>query len=399
MIKMPAAVRRWIDVYAGARPAVQLGLLLAAGFALRALFAVVLLPQSGFRSDMADWADWARRLAEVGPGGYYGQDSAYFGTDYPPVYLYVLWGLAQTARILTSLTGAPDVTVGLLKVPFILADIGTAAALYGVGRQLGHHRAGLIAAALFLFNPAVLFDSTIWGQTDSVGVLFVVLSLYMLLRGETEWASALMVVAALVKYWFALFIPILVIVAIRRHLIGRSSDPAVEAHRDVLRIVTSLVAAFGTFAVLCWPFGLALYSFGDKSHSVWARFQAAGEAYSGITQNAFNMWMNPLADLIHTGRSGLTEGHVVDDTVAIFSLGGLAVTWQLIGNVLFLAAVALALLVVARRDDGPAVIFAALLIGVAFYVFPTRVHERYLYPALAFGAPLAVLGTGSVIDS
>ena len=61
---LPAALRRWIGAYAGARPAVQLGILLAAGFALRALLAVVLLPQSGFHSDMVLWNDWAHRLAD-----------------------------------------------------------------------------------------------------------------------------------------------------------------------------------------------------------------------------------------------------------------------------------------------------------------------------------------------
>ncbi len=391
VINLPAALRRWFDVYAGARPAVQLGILLAAGFALRVLLAVVLLPQSGFHSDMVLWNDWAHRLADAGPGEFYRPNAPYFN-DYPPVYLYALWSLAEIARVLNSLTGGVDVTASFLKAPFILADIGTAAAVYGVGRELGRHRLGLIAAALFLLNPAVIFDSTIWGQNDSVGLMFVMLSVYMLLRGRTEWASALAVAAALVKFQFAFMIPILAVVAIRRHVIGRSSDPAIKPQRDLFRIEMTLVAAFGTFAALCWPFGLALYSFGDKSHSVWARFVAAGQAFPGLTQNAFNLWMNPLANIVQTGRSGLTEGHVVDDTVAIFSMGGLAVTWQMVGNVLFLAVVVLALLVVARRDDGPAVIFAALLIGVAFYTFPTRVHERYLYPALALGAPLAVLG-------
>jgi hypothetical protein len=392
LINLPAAVRRWVDVYASARPAVQLGVLLAAGFALRVLLAVVLLPQSGFHSDMVLWADWAHRLADAGPGQFYRPNAPYFN-DYPPVYLYALWSIAEAARVLNSLAGGPDMTASFLKAPFILADIGTAAAVYGVGRELGRHRLGLIAAALFLFNPAVIFDSTIWGQNDSVGLMFVILSVYMLLRGRTEWASALAVVAALVKFQFAFIIPIVAVVAIRRHLFGRSSDPAVKPQRDLFRVEMSLVAAFGTFAALCWPFGLALYSSGDKSHSVWARFVAAGQAFPGLTQNAFNLWMNPLANIIQTGRSGLTEGHVVDDTVVIFSMGGLAVTWQMVGNLLFLAVVALALLVVARRDDGPAVIFAALLIGVAFYTFPTRVHERYLYPALALGAPLAVLGS------
>ncbi len=386
---LPASVGRAV-AYAAARPWVQLGLLLAAGLAVRMLLAVVLLPETGFKSDMVLWADWAHRLDAAGPGAFYRPDAPYFN-DYPPVFPYVLWSLAEFARLMSTLTGGADMTVGLLKVPFIAADIATAAAVYGLGRQLGRHRLGMIAAAIFVFNPAVLFDSTIWGQDDSIGVLFVVLSLYMLLRGRTEWASALAVVAALVKFQFAFIIPIIAVVAIRRHLFGRSEDPTIEARRDYFRIGRSLVAGFGTLVAVCWPVGLALYSAGDKSHSLWARFLAAGQAFPGITQNAFNLWMNPLADVIHSGGTGLTEGHVVNDAVAIVALGGLTVTWQAVGNVLFLAIVALALAVVARHDDGPTIIFAALIIAVAFFALPTRVHERYLYPALALGAPLVLL--------
>jgi len=381
------SVRRWADSYAAARPAVQLGLLLLAGFLVRELFAVVLMPDSGYVSDMVLFADWANRLAASGPGTFYQAGANYF-TDYPPVYPFVLWILALVGRVF----GFAD-AASLLKVPLILADVATAAAIYGVGRQLRGHRAGLVAAAVFLFNPAVIFDSTIWGQNDAVGTLFVVLSLYMLLRGRTEWSSALAVVAALVKFQFAFIIPIIAVVAIRRHAFGRSSDPALEPRRDLLRVEMCLVAGFGTLAALCWPFGLAIYSATDKAHSLWARFLGASEAFPGTTQNAFNIWMNPFADNVHTGGLGPTEGHVINDTIAIFTVGGIGVTWQLVGNVLFLAVVALALAMVARRDDGPTVLLTALLVAVAFYALPTRVHERYLYPALAVGAPLVVLGT------
>ena len=125
----------------------------------------------------------------------------------------------------------------------------------------------------------MIFDSTIWGQNDSAGALFVVLSLYMLLRGRTEWASALAVVAALVKFQFAFIVPIVAVVAIRRHVFGRSSDPAIEPKRDLFRVEMSLLAGFGTLVALCWPFGLALYSAADKSHSLWARFLSASSTF------------------------------------------------------------------------------------------------------------------------
>src|SRR5206468_6074127 len=58
-----------------------------------------------------------------------------------------------------------------------------------------------------------------------------------------------------------------------------------------------------------------------------------------------------------------------------------------IGGLLFIATVGLALLVLRRRDDGLSIVFIAFVIAVAFFALPTRVHERYLYPAVALGIP------------
>ena len=71
---------------------------------------------------------------------------------------------------------------------------------------------------------------------------------------------------------------------------------------------------------------------------------------------------------------------------------GLGVTWQTLGNLLFASAVLIALAVFARRSDGIAIVVVALTIAVAFFVLPTRIHERYLYPALALGLPLLAAG-------
>jgi hypothetical protein len=58
------------------------------------------------------------------------------------------------------------------------------------------------------------------------------------------------------------------------------------------------------------------------------------------------------------------------------------------GVVLFATAAMLALVAVARRDDMTGLLLASLTMAVAFFGLPTRVHERYLFPALALAAPL-----------
>ncbi len=373
--------------------------LIIIGIALRAFIAGVALPYSGFRIDVGDFGAWAHRLAAGGPGQFYAPD--YF-SDYPPGYLYVLWLLGGIGSWLQPVFGV-DITAGLVKVPAILADGGVAWMLFLFGRRFGDGlvgswsgvRVGLVAAAIYLFNPATIFDSAVWGQVDAVGALAILVSLYWLARGWTELAAAGAVLALLVKFQFAFVIPIVAIVGIKRHFFGRSTDPELNNRRDPIRVLTSLAAGLGSLVVLIWPFGLGIWVPGDTVHSLYHKFTEAANTYAGLTINAFNIWRNPFSGLGDVGNrwgcdapnAGCTDGAGV-----FFSAGGFDVSWQLVGLVLFGLVAVVAYWQVARRDDARGLLTSALILAVAFFTLPTRVHERYLFPALALAAPLVLRG-------
>ena len=44
-----------------------------------------------------------------------------------------------------------------------------------------------------------------------------------------------------------------------------------------------------------------------------------------------------------------------------------------------------------RRQDLQTILAVGLFLILAFYLLPTRIHERYLFPAMALLAPLAAL--------
>ena len=60
-----------------------------------------------------------------------------------------------------------------------------------------------------------------------------------------------------------------------------------------------------------------------------------------------------------------------------------------VGTALLLTAFALVCAVIARRPDRLTILVGVTLLAVAFFVLPTRVHERYLFPFFALGAILA----------
>ncbi len=378
--------------------------ILVLGLALRVFIAAVYLPLSGLGNDVGAFNGWGQRLASVGPAGFY--EPGYF-SDYPPGYLYVLWILGEIGAAFQPIVGV-NITGGLVKIPGILSDIGVAWLLFVIVRRWGGElidrasfrispeRAGLAAAAIYLFNPGTIFNSAIWGQIDSVGTLALLGSIYFLARGWTEAAAVGAVVAMLIKFQFAFLIPIVAVVGIKRHLFGRSVDPEHDGRRSGLRVLTSLAAGWAALALLIVPFGMTLWApvaagtvvkgcLGflpafDPSTSLLGKFCEASNTYGGLSVNALNMWRNPWSGL------GDNLGHWGQDTVVGLTLGGFALTWQQVGTLLFALVAVLALWQVARRDDMRGVVMAALVLSIAFFALPTRVHERYLFPALALGA-------------
>src|SRR5688500_1373314 len=381
--------------------------ILVLGLALRFFIAGVYLPQSGLANDIGAYTAWAMRVASIGPGEFY--EAGYF-SDYPPGYMYVLWFLGSVGQALAPILGQ-DATRGLVKLPGILADAGVAWLLFVVCRRWGGELVdrgrfpvrpgtlGIVAATIYLFNPGTIFDSAVWGQIDSFGTLVLLATIYALARGWTEVAAFGAVLALLVKFQFAFLVPVVAVVGLRRHLIGRSSDPEHDGRREPFRVLTSVAAGSVSLAALLLPFGMGLYApaveagqkclgllpSADPSTSLIGKLCEAAGTYTGLSIDAFNMWRNPwsgLGDTLHWG----------DDTGVGVALGGLSLTWQQVGMLAFAAVALVALWQVGRRDDLRGVLVASLLLAIAFFVLPTRVHERYLFPALAIGTLLIFSG-------
>ena len=353
--------------------AVPLGILLALGLALRLIIAYVLLPGSGFKVDVASFNGWAIELAKNGPFGIY--DRGFF-LDYTPGYLYVLWALGAVSGFLSGSGTAPG---GLLKLPPILADLGLAVAVFLLVVDLsGRRRAGLVAAAIVLFVPTTWFDSAIWSQVDSVGTLVLVLAVRELWRGNDERGAILTTVAAVIKPQFGILIPLAAVLVLRRNLVTR---PPGHSPR---RVVTVIVAGLVTAQLICLPFGITVFRLAEQIVST-----AGGYPY--ITVNAYNPWA-----LLTQDGTGLaaTGSWICDMLVAGKCDTSYTVLGQpavLVGTGLIVAAIAALGVAIWRRADRRTFLVALAVMAIAFFVLPTRVHERYLYPFFALGAVLVAI--------
>ncbi len=367
---------------------VPLGILLALGLALRLIIAYVLLPGSGFGVDLGSFSGWATELARNGPWGLY--DRPIF-VDYTPGYLYVLWGLG-----LVSATFGIAIE-SLLKLPAIFADLALALALFALAAELGASRRGaILAAGVFLLVPITWFDSAVWAQVDSVGTLFLVLAVRELWRGRSERAAILTTIAAIIKPQFGILIPLAAVVIIRRHWVERPDDGG-RLGGGPVRIVTTTIAGLVTATLVCLPFGLAIVplpfaGIGLENSLLGQILQTAG-GYPYVTVNAYNPWALVSLDgagLASAGtwiRDAPNPANPSDPFYALLGIPGVVVG----GSLIAAAIVALMVVLWRRHDDRRALLVALAVMAIAFFVLPTRVHERYLYPFFALGAILLAL--------
>ena len=173
--------------------------ILALGLVFRLIIAQ-LNPGSGFRVDLALVPGRGpANLAEQGLHGFY--DRPFFH-DYTPGYLYVLY--------LVGLVGQQAGHLGdLIKIPPILSDVAIGWLVWSMAREIGggEARRRSIGAALVVANPVTWFDSVLWGQVDSFGVVFLLLGLRELWRDQPERAAIWTVIAALIKPQLAILGP------------------------------------------------------------------------------------------------------------------------------------------------------------------------------------------------
>ena len=318
-----------------------------------------------------------------GPGTFYG--TAGFA-DYPPGYLYVLWLIGGLGNVLAPLGNADPtaVTSALIKLPAIFADIAVGLVLFILVRgwrapRRDADRVALFAAGFYLFNPVTWYDSAIWGQTDAFGALIGLLTVAALIRGNSEGASALAVIAALIKPQFGIvLLPLVGIVLLRRHLFRPGSNPRhavlapkrlrawFESEQGLWRLVSSAAVSLLVLIIGIAPFSLDIISF-------LGQMQQTAGGYPYLTVNAYNPWA-----LIGSGGQAPLAfgGGWSSDTIPL--LGPLP--GVIIGGALLALGFAIGVGRAGWRDDHRSILVVAVFLALGFFMLPTRVHERYMFP-------------------
>lgn len=288
--------------------------------------------------DQGTFIAWSTNLATNGFKNFYNS-----WCDYLPGYLYVLWLLGKV-----NLLGiVPQVM--LYKLPAIFADVLTGYLIYKVLAKNKGEKWGLIGSLIYVFNPAVFANSSLWGQADSLTALTSVAAIYFLEKNFILSAAALSA-GTLIKPPAAFVLPVAVMMMVK----------------SKWSFAKMVQYAFVGMTVLI--LGFAPFSEGDLIPFILNRLNLSAGQYPYTSVNSFNFW----------GLSGFWKP---DNIYFQF------------GSYIFVLVFTIFLFIKNSKTKlNPYKLIA--FVFAASFIFFTRMHERHLLPVFA---PLAILAAENSI--
>lgn len=325
---------------------------LAIALLIRLIF---LLYPYAFWIDMNSFRAWTLGLAQNGISNFYGS----MWSDYPPGYLYILWVTGKIYQLfdpdLRHTDGA--LLIASIKLIPVLADIGSAVLIWLILKSRVPLTTACTASLAYAFNPPIVFVSAVWGQVDSILIFMMLLVVWLLLLDRFIAASLVGAVSLIVKPQGLFLAPLffgsqwfkqawwkwLVVIIASLGIIWGMVLPFYWTQRDFATLWT---AAIGPFQFL------------------YQRMTATAATYPYASVNAFNIW------------GGVNWQ---PDDIELFGLSYRLIGLGLLGILLGWLGVFLY-----KKRQFSDFFLAGAIILLGMFMLPTRMHERYILPAIAF---------------
>jgi len=273
--------------------------------------------------------------------------------DYPPLYLFLLYPIGLVYKFIGT-DSSEYIQMFLLKFWPIIFDVLCSLLLYCVCRKYGENW-GLLAAVLWTVNPAVLFSSSMWGQTDSVMAFWLILAFWLISKDRPVLACIVFAVAGLIKFQSLFFTPVFLL--------------QLWKQTDFKRFMYGIGSATATVAAVFLPFMI-----GSKNIGLFfdVYLTSAGK-YPYCTLNAYNFY-------------GIFSLNWVDDSTSIIG----AFTWAHLSCIFTIASFVLIIFLYLKGNHRCAWV-GGLLFMECLFMFMSRMHERYQFIVLPFALMAFVL--------
>lgn len=332
-------------------------------------FLISLFDYSG---DVKNHVAWGKSIVEFGTYEFYSRTFPGFSFPTYPSFIMLffgfcyfiyqftvsgIWFLNNTIGFFPSplvhFFEWENVLISYLKIPGFLGTILSGWVIYKFFELFKKNqiKKKIIITALFLFNPAVLYITSVWGQTDLLQYGFILLALYLLFKEKFWWAVFAGSLALLSKNTAIILWGVFILTLLWQ----KGFKKAVQAILGTILIFYLFYMPFHSLS-FTWPIAFYIESFSIVNFL--------------LHENAINLW------------AYISNFQSVDSTQRF-----LIFSYDLWGQLLFgLISAPLTILLLWRKLKYETFFHYLFIISITYFFFLTRMHERYLIPAVMFGA-------------
>lgn len=333
-------------------------------FILALLLRLLLTLIPPYRIDMSGYVAWSRGLAANGPIGFYEA----FHVVYAPMFQYCLWLTGLVAEWLNLSFGAH---VYAIKLWSVAADAVGAALLINFAAKKGAQKTGWVLGMLYFLNPAVIFNSSIWGQFDGIIATMLLGVILFYIDGKPVHAAVLYLASVLVKPQSGLLAPLALAAFIKALTV-------MPWKKILSTIALTFSIGVALYLVVVLPFytptssAAVLPVWLDPFWWLLDLYLTSAQDYPYGSANAYNLWF-------------LLGGQILPNTTVRLWISD--ATW---GFALLAPFALWTLYLYLRKKPYPSVeaslIHASWIIVFAAFTIMTKMHERYLVTGLLLGA-------------
>ncbi len=326
-----------------------------------------LLFTSSFHPDLPNHIDWGIRFWQYGSKVFY--EGNFWGVSWPnqpygSILLFafisklkdfifaIFWYLNTHFSVFPSIIVTileKNLHIWLVKLPFVLADLGIGVLIYKIIHSQFPSKA-ILAAAVFLFNPLVIYNSTVWGQTDSLINLLALLGFWLTFKNRLIIGPFIFLSTFLFKLSLIIYLPIFIILLLTK--------------LDKIKYWLTSIILFLLFMYL-----LAIPFTPDRPVIDWIRYMYTNRVLprqgNMLNGNAFNLWFF-LYSFDYGAKETMLIGNFTAKQIGLF-----------LSIFSFIPVYIKLFLSKHRLTD---YLWALLLVSFSTFLFLTNIHERYLYP-------------------
>lgn len=316
----------------------------------------------GHSTDISCFSSWASLVFEHGPTEFYylkNADGTPIFTDYPPGYMYILWVVGAIHKLFGIVSVNSAGTALFVKLPAILCDLGIGYMIYLIAKKYTKHETALFAAAAYMFNPVILLNSSIWGQVDSVFTLCVLVMCYLITEKKLTLSYFMFAIGILIKPQTMIFTPVLIYGIVEQVFLNDFSM------KRMLKELGMGLAAIAAMFLLAAPYGIP---------AVVEQYIETMGSYEHASVNAYNLWT-------FFGKNWASQ----EDIFLLLSCK----TW---GSIFIVITVLISGIYFFKNKDSESKYYlTGAFIVTSMFMTSVRMHERYMYPALALVLAAAIV--------